>query len=191
MPKKKTKSSRRHFKIQTSFAACLLSKKSGLQGSLELKKIKKLNSRLPHLSALLIGDLKGSPELLQFEKHFGKAHKLELNICSDIEMREFQKKFRNLDRTTDVLSFPSLEVEGASDVLQGFMGSIVLSVDTVERNAKRYKHSFEEEYYEVYIHSFLHLLGFDHVGVSARKAKRMRFLQKQLCKKYIPITKKL
>ena len=191
MLKKKPKSTRVHFKIQTSYAAGLSSQKSAFQASLDLKKIKKLNSNLPRLSALLIGDLKGSPELLQFEKHFGKAQKLELNICSDVEMRDFQKKFRNLDRTTDVLSFPSLEVEGAADFLRGFMGSIVLSVDTVERNAKRYKHSFDDEFYEVYIHSFLHLLGFDHVGVSARKAKRMRFLQKQLCKKYIPITKKL
>jgi rRNA maturation RNase YbeY len=109
---------------------------------------------------------------------FHPAHRFEvgLHFCADIEMRGFQKQFRNLDRTTDILSFPSSE--GFQFDLKEHnpvptWGDLIVSLDTVIRGAKRAKRHWSKELNEVLIHGVLHLLGYDHVkgGASARLMK--------------------
>ena len=114
---------------------------------------------------------------------------IQIHICDDIEMRSFQKQYRNLDRTTDVLSFPSIEVPGIQEQFslikssERTWGSLVLSLPAIERGAKRGRRSLAKETTEVLIHGFLHLLGMDHVvkaGVTPKDAKRMLSLQRRL-----------
>jgi len=113
-------------------------------------------------------------------------------LCEDLEMRAIQKQYRKLDRTTDVLSFPSLEIPDIQnqfkvlDRADRSWGSLVLSHPTIARGAARGRRKVELEYVDVLIHGFLHLLGFDHVigkGVTASDAKRMKSLQAKLFKK--------
>ena len=112
-----------------------------------------------------------------------KKLSLELHLCDDLEMRDFQKQFRKLDRSTDILSFPSLE--SPDNMPEDFLGSLVISLPAIERNAKRYKKTYRDEFLEVYLHGILHLLGFDHVDVSAKKRAQMMTLQKALLKKVL------
>ena len=128
----------------------------------------------------LLSQLKDEKEYLEYFEVLGKPQSLEVHFCDDVEMREFQNKFRRLDRTTDVLSFPAVESPENSD--RGFLGSLVISLPSVERNAKRYKRTLEKELLEVFIHGVLHLFGFDHVRVSEKKKTRMRKTQKTLLK---------
>ncbi|MEO5668321.1 MAG: rRNA maturation RNase YbeY [Bdellovibrionota bacterium] len=116
-----------------------------------------------------------------------------LHFCSDEEMRGLQKRYRKLDRTTDILSFPSLEVPGAREMMSHLppsersWGDMVVSMSTVERGAKRGRRAVREELAEVLIHGFLHLLGMDHIvgrGVSVKDARDMKALQRQLFKKW-------
>ncbi len=116
---------------------------------------------------------------------------LGLRFCDDKEMRGLQRRYRNLDRTTDVLSFPSLEVPGIGEIFSKLSrnerswGDLVVSLETVKRGASRAGRKDREELAEVLIHGYLHLLGLDHVvglGVSARDAKKMKALQAQLFK---------
>ena len=95
-------------------------------------------------------------------------------------MRSYQKQFRKLDRTTDILSFPSLE--SPENNPKGFMGTLIVSLPTVFRNASRYKRDLKTEFTEVFIHGVLHLLGFDHVKVSLKERQRMREVQKKIMK---------
>lgn len=135
---------------------------------------------LDRLLRLVLKELKGDQKYLYYLQKRGRPQSLELHLCEDIEMRSFQKKFRKLDRTTDVLSFPSLE--SPENHLDGFMGTLIISLPTVLRNAKRYKKDFKTELNEVFVHGVLHLLGFDHVKVALKERQLMRAVQKKIMK---------
>lgn len=81
----------------------------------------------------------------------------ELIITTNDEIHELNKEHRDMDKPTDVLSFP-LEF----DMPNMPLGSIVISTDFVEDKAKEYGHSFNEELSLLFIHGLLHLIGYDH-----------------------------
>ncbi|MCT7547143.1 rRNA maturation RNase YbeY [Aliarcobacter butzleri] len=83
---------------------------------------------------------------------------IELIVVKNDEIQELNKEYRNIDKPTDVLSFPmNFEV-----IDMPLLGSIVISTDFVQEKAKEFKHSFNEEFTLLFIHGLLHLLGFDH-----------------------------
>lgn len=82
---------------------------------------------------------------------------IELLVVKNDEIRELNKEHRNIDKATDVLSFPM-----DFDMPNMPLGSIVISTDFVEEKAKEYGHSFNDEFSLLFIHGILHLLGFDH-----------------------------
>jgi probable rRNA maturation factor len=91
---------------------------------------------------------------------------LSVALTGDRRMRELNRRYREVDRTTDVLSFrqEGPELRGRKVPL----GDIVISVPAVERNARRYGVSVEEELRRVTAHGILHLRGSDHRGASER-----------------------
>ena len=85
------------------------------------------------------------------------THKdIELILTTDEEIKELNKTYRNKDKATDVLSFPLEDIPGMP------LGSIVISVDTAKKEAKKFGHSVEDEIKLLFIHGLLHLLGYDH-----------------------------
>ncbi|MBA3027134.1 MAG: rRNA maturation RNase YbeY [Sulfurimonas sp.] len=81
---------------------------------------------------------------------------IELIVTSNEEIREINREFRNIDKDTDVLSFPFVNMPMAP------LGSIVISSDHVEEKSKEFGHSCDDEFALLFIHGLLHLLGFDH-----------------------------
>ncbi|MDB2562638.1 rRNA maturation RNase YbeY [Sulfurimonas sp.] len=81
---------------------------------------------------------------------------IELILTTDDEIREINKLHRNIDKSTDVLSFP-YEAMPMSP-----LGSIIISLHHVQKEAKALHHSEENELTLLFIHGLLHLLGFDH-----------------------------
>ena len=82
-------------------------------------------------------------------------------------IHELNKKFRGVDRPTDVLSFPLFDYEGESeepffDELCHNLGDIVISLERAMAQANEFGHSFEREVAFLTAHSMLHLLGYDH-----------------------------
>jgi rRNA maturation RNase YbeY len=165
-------------KLDLSFGVCTPSAKKLLPSKIVLQKI----------AQEVVKDLRSSSELLKTYKILGAPPQtLALRICDDLEMRECHRRFKKLDKTTDVLSFPSAEnphpIVGDSHLS---LGDLLVSWETVLRASRRHRRSFDLEFREVYIHGLLHLLGFDHIGSSARArlaAKRMKALQKRLSQK--------
>ena len=100
---------------------------------------------------------------------------IELIIVNNDEIQELNKEHRNINKATDVLSFP-LEFDMSNMPL----GSIVISIDFVEEKAKEYNHSFEDELKLLFIHGLLHLLGFDHEVDDGEHREK----EKELIKKY-------
>ncbi len=81
---------------------------------------------------------------------------IELIVTTDDEMQLINKEHRDIDSSTDVLSFPYEEMPMAP------LGSVVISKDFVESKAKELGHSTDNEFTLLFIHGLLHLLGFDH-----------------------------
>jgi probable rRNA maturation factor len=82
---------------------------------------------------------------------------IELLVVRNDEIQVLNKEHRNIDKATDVLSFP---MDFDFDNMP--LGSIVISTDFVQEKSKEYGHSFNEEFSLLFIHGILHLLGFDH-----------------------------
>ncbi len=81
---------------------------------------------------------------------------IELIITDSKEMREINRAHRNIDKDTDVLSFPYEEMPLSP------LGSIVISSSYLGENSKEFGHSVDDELALLFIHGMLHLLGYDH-----------------------------
>ena len=90
-----------------------------------------------------------------------------LSFVSDEDMRELNRRYRKIDRTTDVLSFAQRDV---GDV--GILGDVVISYDTAVRNSQRFSVMVEGEIRRLVVHGILHLLGFDHAEKRQRETMR-------------------
>ena len=85
---------------------------------------------------------------------------VHLVLTGDQTMRELNQRFRNIDRATDVLSFPD-----GDELPSGrqFLGEIVISLDSARHQAEALGHGEVRELCELALHGTLHLLGYDHV----------------------------
>jgi len=106
------------------------------------------------------------------------------------EIQQLNKEFRNVDKVTDVLSFPMFEIKAGQkiekvlsklDVLESeiYLGDIVICKDKVFSQAKEFGISKKKELYYLAVHSFLHLLGYDH-QTPAQEKKMYGFAEKIL-----------
>lgn len=98
-------------------------------------------------------------------ENFNDDFEVSVSFVNDEEIHKLNKDFRNIDRPTDVLSFP-LGENGEYDVNNEtgayLLGDIVISIETALRQADIYGHSLEREIGFLTVHSMLHLLGYDH-----------------------------
>jgi len=81
---------------------------------------------------------------------------LELIYVDSKQMQEINLEQRNIDKTTDVLSFPLMNIVGLP------LGSIVINTELAKQSAKEYGHKVDDEIALMFIHGLLHLLGYDH-----------------------------
>ncbi|MCD8157519.1 MAG: rRNA maturation RNase YbeY [Clostridiales bacterium] len=114
---------------------------------------------------------KAVSEALKYE-NFSENVEIGLTIVSGETIRELNKKFRNIDRETDVLSFPLIDF---NEELPDFsehpvpMGDIVISIDRAKQQSIEYNHSLERELGFLTVHSMLHLMGYDHMAEDEEK----------------------
>ena len=101
---------------------------------------------------------------LDYEQ-YGNPCEVSVTFVDNEEIREINRKFRNIDRATDVLSFPLFDEDGMDahvEELDCMLGDIVLSLERAREQAAEFGHSFEREVAFLTVHSVLHLLGYDH-----------------------------
>ena len=115
--------------------------------------------------------------------HTLSKKEIELLFVDDITMQEINTQQRNIDTTTDVLSFPYLDMP--------LLGSIVISVDYAMRGSEKFGHTLDDEVQLLFIHGLLHLMGFDHeVDNGEMRAKEAALIEQfQLPKSLIVRTK--
>jgi probable rRNA maturation factor len=100
-------------------------------------------------------------------------------LVDNERIREINKQYRQKDCPTDVLSFPMVDIiEGQMQSDVGdydldeellILGDIVISLETAEKQAREYEHSFEREIAFLTAHGMLHLLGYDHESEEQEK----------------------
>lgn len=106
-------------------------------------------------------------------------------FCGDDFIRELNKKYREKDEATDVLSFVQQDAkidfpQGRSEVF--FAGDIVISLDTLKKNAEYFNVSINEELKRLLVHGILHLDGMDHEG--SDPAQEMLIFQEKILYKF-------
>ncbi len=98
-------------------------------------------------------------------EQFGESAEISVTFVDEEQIHVLNKEHRNVDRPTDVLSFP-LGENGVYDVNPEngarMLGDIVLNIPRVVRQAEEFGHSFQREIAYLTAHSMLHLLGYDH-----------------------------
>ena len=103
-----------------------------------------------------------------------KLEKLNLYISITLttpeEIRKINNEFRNIDKETDVLSFPMFEKNELDEMVQAgkneipeTIGDVIVSIERVQEQAKEYGHGFERELAYMVVHGFYHLMGYDHI----------------------------
>jgi len=97
-------------------------------------------------------------------------------VLSDAAIRRFNRRFRGLDKATDVLSFPADEHREELE----YLGDILISAETARQNARRFGLRLEEEIELLSLHGVLHLLGHDHERDDGEMARLERSWSKRL-----------
>ena len=104
---------------------------------------------------------------------------MTITFTTPEEIRKINKKYRKIDRATDVLSFPMFEKEELDEKIKNkdflyedVLGDIIISIDKVREQAEEYGHSFERELSYMLVHGFYHLMGYDHIEEEDKKIMR-------------------
>lgn len=103
-------------------------------------------------------------------------HVLSVIFVNEEEMHQINKQYRNIDRSTDVISFA--EVDSGYVHLPYELGDIFVNTDRVKSQADSYGHSEKREFAFLILHGMLHLLGYDHQ--TETDEKRMFALQDEI-----------
>ncbi len=114
------------------------------------------------------------------------SSELSLSLVDDQEMHKLNLYYRGIDRSTDVLSFalqeaeepPILHTQELPNSCPVMLGDVILSVDTIQRQAQEFGYSYEEELYFLLIHGILHLVGYDHH--SDEETRQMKRAERRL-----------
>ena len=94
-------------------------------------------------------------------KFLNKKISLSLLLSNNKKIKILNKKFRNKNKSTDILSFPSSKILKISK--HTYLGDIIISFNFMNKPKSQTDKQFKEKIIKTFIHGFLHLLGFDHV----------------------------
>ena len=130
-------------------------------------------------------------EALRYEECDFDAQ-ISITFTDNEGIREINAQHRDIDKPTDVLSFPMLEFDEDGQIIDNefeydedgeiMLGDIVISLEKAKTQAEEYGHSFERELAFLTAHSMLHLLGYDHVN-SEEEEKIMFSKQEEILNK--------
>ena len=119
-----------------------------------------------------------------FEEEKLKNTNLYLNIVltNPETIKQTNAKYRNIDKETDVLSFPMFQKEEieqikkqqSSNLPEDVLGDIMVSIPRVIEQSKEYGHSVERELAYMIVHGFYHVMGYDHIEEEDKKIMRSK-----------------
>jgi len=110
---------------------------------------------------------------------------VELSLVSEEEIQTLNRTYRNIDRVTDVLSFPALSLKAGEAIKKEnypletedgklLLGSVAICKKRAEEQAEEYGHSVRRELFYLAVHGILHCLGYDHETDEEKREMRER-----------------
>lgn len=106
---------------------------------------------------------------------------ISIILTTPEQIQQINKQYRNIDKETDVLSFPMYEKNELEKMIkenkfdhEDVLGDVIISIDKVGRQAKEYNHSFERELAYMLVHGFYHLMGYDHIKEEDKNVMRLK-----------------
>lgn len=105
---------------------------------------------------------------------------LSLVFTDDASIREINAEWRDMDKPTNVLSFPAYPLE-PGNMPGPMLGDIIIAFETVEREARDLEKSFDDHLTHLLVHGFLHLFGYDHI--ETEDAEEMEELETRILAK--------
>lgn len=113
------------------------------------------------------------------EKIIDSKLMITITLTNAENIKKINKEYRNIDKATDVLSFPMFEKDELENKIKNrlfehedVLGDIIISIPKVEEQANEYGHSFERELSYMVVHGFYHLMGYDHIKEEDKKEMR-------------------
>lgn len=104
---------------------------------------------------------------------------ISITLTDSKNIQKINKEYRNIDKETDVLSFPMFEKNELDEKIinenfshEDVLGDIIISIKKVQEQAIEYGHSFERELSYMLVHGFYHLMGYDHIQEEDKKKMR-------------------
>ncbi len=124
-------------------------------------------------------------KVLNFKILSKKIIEISITFTDDNNIQKLNKQFRNIDKSTNVLSFPLYEKEffnifNFEDYIA--LGDVVLSLETIEKESIEQKKTFKNHLTHLIIHSLLHLLGYDHI--EEKDAEEMENLEIKILEQF-------
>ena len=117
-------------------------------------------------------------ECFKTEDLYNSKVYISITLTNPKNIRILNKQYRNVDKETDVLSFPMFEKNEIPNLkkleFEETLGDIIISVDRVKEQAEEYGHSFERELAYMVVHGFYHLMGEDHIEEEDKKHMRAK-----------------
>ena len=139
------------------------------------------NKRLKKPSFFFNRIVKNFPKKFSFR---GKKVKITLLLSINRDIKKLNKRFRNKNKSTDVLSFPFMDKPNKKKNL--YLGDIVISYEFMNSPRNLTDLEFQKKVIKIFIHGFLHLLNYDHL-----KLKDYKKMNKEEINIYNAISKKI
>lgn len=108
-------------------------------------------------------DFENIIKLILSSENINTNIEVSLTFLNNSEIQEINKKFRKIDKPTDVLSFPLIEDFNIDFSEKVLIGDIIISIDKAIEQSKSFNHSIRRELCFLVAHSVYHLIGYDHM----------------------------
>ncbi len=108
------------------------------------------------------------------EELYDSSIYISVILSNEEYIKEINSKYRNIDKVTDVLSFPMFEKDEIDKTKENeeVLGDIIICIPKVKEQAKEYNHSDIREFAYMLVHGFYHLMGYDHMTDEEKKQMR-------------------
>ena len=121
-------------------------------------------------------------ECFKEEKLQNKNLYINVILTNPKNIKETNKKYRNIDKETDVLSFPMFEKDEIESIIsaeddeqiEDVLGDIMISIPRVIEQAEEYGHSVQRELAYMVVHGFYHVMGYDHMNEEEKSVMRQK-----------------
>ena len=133
----------------------------------------------------LVDQVYNALEFIQDLEEIDVPFELTITFLNDKAIQNLNREYRNINKVTDVLSFPVFEnkntIKSFDNSYPILLGDIFLNVNQATKQAQEIGNTLEEELLYLTIHSILHLLGYDHLNEANKK--EMRTIEKKIFKR--------